>query len=153
MKINNKLLILIVIVILAVVFFLILPGLVKSRKTEDIAITQIRSGYSTSESIIVAGKTKENSEITLFFDNKVGLTKADASGKWKINLGSLKKGDYNFQVVANISNVKDSTATAKIVVKDKFGVSFLSGRNFFAGLANIFSEDPEQIKLFNKKPR
>jgi len=149
----------ILIIILAVTIVLIAAFLVlqKSRPKlipAHIQITKSKSQYGENESIVIAGLSKENSKITVFWNKKIGVINSDNNGNWSVNLGSAVPGEYSFQVVSEDSPTSNSIDTVKVsVVADFFGSGFLSfvEKSLSAGLTAISKDYPKEIIMVSQQ--
>lgn len=148
MKRSYKILIIIAIIILVLLVVLFFPNFVNSNKADNITIDNVKTYYGVNEEVIISGKTKAEANIIIFVDDKIGSTVANKKGEWKANLGKLAEGGHNIQVLSEISEEKNSIASAKIIIKDK-GLTLISS-NFFAGLINKFVNNSPATILVDK---
>jgi len=152
-KIKILIIVLIVIVLLLAVFLISQkssPKLIPAH----IQITEIKSQYDKNESIIISGLSKENSKITVLWNSKIGIVNSDNNGEWSVNLGSVKPGDYSFQVVSEDSPNSRSVDTARVSVTEGFfSGGFLSfvEKSLFAGLTTAGEDIPQETTMISQQ--
>lgn len=149
----NKILIYTVIVILLIAVVLFIYYLANSYKINNggIEITRIKGEYKTSEPVIFSGFAKPNKDITVIFNNKIGITKSNYIGRWIVNLGKVAKGNYSIQLISNDSSDARSVATAYIsVFKDS---SYKKKNNFNIMTAALSFEQniPDKLIMVKKQ--
>ncbi|MCX6721376.1 MAG: hypothetical protein NT026_02115 [Candidatus Staskawiczbacteria bacterium] len=139
------------ILIFGIVLFLLLAfifSFASKVSSQNLKITGIKSEYGYNEDVVVSGTAKKNCEIIIFYNQQMGSTSADSSGRWVVNLGKLPPGEYAFQVLANDSAISESTTTARIIVASGPKTTSLLNNflNFFtAGLSSPFQKTPDKL--------
>jgi len=59
----------------------------------------LKDYFYSDEDVFLFGKTEELAEITLHWNKKYGLVKADNQGVWTANLGKLSAGNYSLELI------------------------------------------------------
>lgn len=83
-----------------------------------LTIENIKDYYQDDEEIIITGKTDEEAEIILLFNQAYSLIKTDSKGNWNINLGQAMAGDYSLEITAkDLAGNKSGSKIIKLIVK------------------------------------
>ena len=111
------------IIILFIIFFIVifllltlLPRFLTGSDAENLTFNNIKSAYNPNEDIIISGRAPKNTDMIIFFNGELSLSKSDNRGYWSADLGKADEGRYGFQAVARVSPDKDLVQSTQIIV-------------------------------------
>jgi len=136
---------LVALVVIAILLVLVIDTF---NRSQEVKITNAKDIYAPNEEVIVSGLAKQNSEIVLYFDNKLGLIQSDSHGKWTANLGKLSEGRHGLEVSSNTSSNEKSVASVFFIVSnDARKVSLFNRMSEFltAGLTAVSQKDTKEV--------